>query len=232
MTVELFREDAYLRRCDAVVIAAGAEGIVLDRTVFYAEGGGQPGDRGVLETATGPIAIRDTKKAADGTLLHLPADPALLPALGAQVSAVIDWDYRYRHMRTHTCLHLLCSIVPYPVTGGSVGQEKGRLDFDTAEPLDGAQLEAELARLVAADLPVACRWITDEEMAANMELVRTMSVKPPMGSGRVRLVEIAETDLQPCGGTHLARTGEVGGLRIGKIESKGKHNRRVNVHLL
>lgn len=232
MTEELFREDAYLRRCEARVIAVGPSGIVLDRTVFYPEGGGQPGDRGLLETAAGiAIAIRDTRKGPEGTLFHVPADPTVLPAIGERLVAAIDWDYRHRHMRMHTCLHLLCALVPYPVTGGAIGQEKGRLDFDTGEPLEAASIDAALKALVAADLPVAHRWITDEEMAANMDLVRTMSVKPPMGSGRVRLIDIAATDLQPCGGTHLSHTGEIGDVRIGKIESKGKHNRRVNVHL-
>ena len=232
MTEELFRTDAYLKACDSKITSVNDGAIVLERTVFYPEGGGQPGDRGVLRLTDGAeIAIVDTRKDTDGSILHVPADGTLLPQTGASVHAEIDWDYRYRHMRTHTCLHLLCSLIPYPVTGGSISQDKGRLDFDMTDSVDKASLETELQRLIAEDHPVAFRWISDEEMSANMELVRTMSVAPPMGAGRVRLFEIDGVDLQPCGGTHLARTGEIGTMRIGKVEKKGRHNRRVNLHL-
>ena len=163
--------------------------------------------------------------------MHIPRGDAALPAAGDAVTAVIDWDYRYRHMRTHTCLHLLCALIPHDVTGGSISQDKGRLGFDMTETLDKAAVQEGLDRLISADEPVTYRWITDDEMVNNMELVRTMSVKPPTGQGKVRLVEVNGVDLQPCGGTHVARTAEIGAVRIGKVEKKGKHNRRVNVHL-
>jgi len=232
VTEELFRTDAYLKACDSKVTSVNDGAIVLERTVFYPEGGGQPGDRGVLRLADDTeIAIVDTRKGTDGSILHVAADGMVLPQPGTAVHAEIDWDYRYRHMRTHTCLHLLCSLIPYPVTGGSISQDKGRLDFDMTDKVDKAAIETELQRLIAEDHPVAFRWISDEEMSANMDLVRTMSVAPPTGAGKVRLVEIDSVDLQPCGGTHVARTGEIGTVRIGKVEKKGKHNRRVNLHL-
>jgi misacylated tRNA(Ala) deacylase len=232
MTIELFRQDAYLKTTDAAVVAASGDGIVLDRSVFYPEGGGQPGDRGSLLLADGrSINIIDTRKNTAGELLHIPAQGTTLPAATSVVTASIDWDYRYRHMRTHTCLHLLCALIPHPVTGGSISQEKGRLDFDMAETIDKAILEAALNALVAADHAVGYRWITDAEMHANMELVRTMSVKPPMDQDRVRLIDIAGVDLQPCGGTHVARTAEIGKVRIGKVEKKGKQNRRIAIHI-
>ena len=232
MTKELFRDDAYLRATDATIEATVDGAVVLNQTIFYPEGGGQPGDRGILHCANGEsITIVDTRKGANGSILHLPAEGAVLPPPATTVNAEVDWDYRYRHMRTHTCLHLLCSLVPYPVTGGSISQDKGRLDFDMTELIDKAAIESELQRLISEDHPVGFRWISDQEMSANMELVRTMSVAPPMGEGQVRLVEVDGVDLQPCGGTHVARTGEIGAVRIGKVEKKGKHNRRVNLHL-
>jgi misacylated tRNA(Ala) deacylase len=232
VTEELFRTEPYLKVCDSKVVSVSDATIVMDRTVFYPEGGGQPGDRGILRLADGAeIAIVDTRKGSDGSILHVAADGTVLPQPGIAVQAEIDWDYRYRHMRTHTCLHLLCSLIPYPVTGGSISQDKGRLDFDMTDSVDKAAIETELQRLIAEDHPVAFRWISDKEMSANMELVRTMSVAPPMGAGKVRLVEIDSVDLQPCGGTHVGRTGEIGTVRIGKVEKKGKHNRRVNLHL-
>lgn len=232
MTDELFRTDAYLKSCDATVVSVDDGSIVLDQTVFYPEGGGQPGDRGGLRWGSdGVCVITNTSKQDDGSIAHHCAADAALPAPGSTVSATIDWDFRYRHMRTHTCLHLLCSLIPFPVTGGSISQAKGRLDFDMTDGVDKARLEADLKRLIAEDHPVSHRWITDEEMRANMDLVRTMSVTPPLGQGRVRLIDVEGTDLQPCGGTHVARTGEIGDVRIGKVEKKGKHNRRVNLHL-
>lgn len=233
MTEELFRDDAYLRECTAQVVRVDEGGVVLDRTVFYPEGGGQPGDRGTLIGADGrQWSVGDSGKAADGSILHVLTTDGSPPAVGAAVTARIDWDYRYRHMRTHTCLHLLCSLVPHDVTGGSMNQDKGRLDFDMAETVDKPALESALNALIAADHPVAYRWISDEEMRANMALVRTMSVQPPLGQGRVRLVDVADVDLQPCGGTHVARTGEIGAVRLGKVEKKGRQNRRINVHLV
>ena len=232
MTVEIFQDDAYARTTEAQILAVSDDGIVLDQTVFYPEGGGQPGDRGsIILGDDSAITIVDTHKNQAGTLLHIPAAGQSMPAVNDRVTASIDWDYRYRHMRTHTCLHLLCALIPYDVTGGSISQAKGRLDFDMSDPLDKEAVQQALPQLIADDRSVAYRWITDEEMENNMDLVRTMSVKPPMGQDRVRLVEIGGVDLHPCGGTHVARTGEIGEVRIGKVEKKGKHNRRVNIHL-
>ncbi len=236
MTVELFTEDAYARTCEATVTAVTAvtavdgRGVVLDRTVFYARGGGQPGDTGRLTTADGRrVPIVDTVRDG-GDLLHLPADGAPALTVGEAVTAEIDWDRRYRHMRMHSCLHLLCSVVEGGVTGGALGADKGRLDFDLPDTsLDKDHITAELNRLVAENHPLSAQWITDAEMAAQPDLIRTMSVKPPSGAGRVRLMQVGGVDLQPCGGTHVAASGEIGRVRVGKIENKGKHNRRINV---
>ena len=232
MTEELFREESYLKTCEAEVVAANADGIELDRTVFYAAGGGQPGDTGTLKTASGmEISIADTiKDKGTGAILHIPTEdaPALQP--GDAVSATIDWGRRHRHMRMHTCLHLLCGLVEGGVTGGSVGADKSRLDFDIPGDVpDKADLTVRLNALIAEDHPLAVRWISDADLAAEPDLVRTMSVKPPTGSGRVRLIDVEGVDLQPCGGTHVKSTGEIGRVRISKIENKGKRNRRINV---
>lgn len=231
MTEEIFRADHYARRCEAVVAAVDARGIQLDRTVFYPMGGGQPGDVGTLSLpGGGTVRIADTRKGeSPGAILHLPAPDQRLPQAGDKVAAEIDWARRYRLMRMHTCLHLLCAVVPAGVTGGQVGDGKGRLDFDTQEALDKDQIAERLNAFIRGDHSVSVRWITDEELAAQPELVRTMSVKPPVGQGRVRLLEVAGVDLQPCGGTHVARTGEIGAVLVTKIESKGKRNRRVNL---
>ena len=238
MTEELFRGDAYLSACEATVLRAGPEGIVLDRTVFYPEGGGQPGDTGVLTLpGGGAVAIADTRKdRASGEHRHVPAEGAALPAVGDTVTCAIDWDRRYRHMRVHTAMHLMCAVIDGAVTGGQVGDGKGRLDFDLPDTaLDKAAIGAALNDLIAADLPVGAEWIGDDELAARPDLVRTLSVKPPMGAGSVRLLRIGDAantvDLQPCGGTHVARTGEIGPVAIGKIENKGRRNRRVNLRL-
>lgn len=234
MTEELFREDSYLQSCEAEVVASGPEGIELDRTVFYPEGGGQPGDSGLLRLADGSeVAIADTRKgAAPGSILHIPAAGAPALAPGSRVTAAVDWPRRHRHMRMHTCLHLLCSLVVGEVTGGQVGEAKSRLDFNLPDgPPDKAWLEAELNRLVGENHPVAPRWIEEAELDANPQLVRTMSVQPPRGGGRVRLLEIEGVDLQPCGGTHVAATGEIGRVEVGKIENKGRQNRRINLRL-
>jgi misacylated tRNA(Ala) deacylase len=235
-TVPLFREDAYLRDCEAEVLAVNERGgIVLDRTVFYATSGGQPGDTGRLLVGDGEIAIGATIYGGDKTdLVHVPATEIALPGPGAPVRAEIDWERRHRHMRMHTALHLLCSLVPFPVTGGSIGADESRLDFDItdADAVDKDELTERLATLVAADHPVATRWISDEELADNPGLVRTMSVKPPVGSGRVRLVAIGadgSVDLQPCGGTHVRSTGEIGGIAVTKIEKKSRQNRRIRI---
>ena len=233
MTEELFREDSYLETCAARVVSAGAGGIVLDRTVFYPEGGGQPGDTGRLRAADGrEVAIADTRKGADGPL-HIPAEGAPALAPGEEVTAEIDWARRYLHMRVHTALHVLSSLVEGAVTGGAVGAGKGRLDFDIpGERPDKQALTDALAAAVAADHPVSVSWITDEELAANPELVRTMSVAPPAGTGRVRTIRVGEAvDFQACGGTHLASTGEIGRVSVAKIENKGRRNRRVSIAL-
>lgn len=230
MTELLFRDDAYLRSCEARIIAVEADGIQLDRTVFYPQGGGQPGDTGLLRLADGrTVPIVDTRK-GDGpdAVLHIPAPGAAIPAPGDAATAEIDWERRYRLMRMHTCLHLLCAAVPGAVTGGQIADGKGRLDFDVpGSALDKDAITRRLNELIAADHPATPRWISDEEMITRPELVRTMSVKPPMGQGRVRLLDIAGVDLQPCGGTHLRRTGEIGRVEVVKIENKGKQNRRV-----
>lgn len=228
----LFQEDAYLKSCEATVVAADATGIKLDRTVFYPLGGGQPGDSGRLVLADGgSIEIVDTRK-GDSHLevIHTPAPGSAWPAVGSRVVAELDWERRYRHMRMHSCLHLLCAVVEGDVTGGQIGDGKGRLDFNLPDTtLDKDRIAAELNRLIDGDHPVVARWISDQGLAAAPELVRTMSVKPPMGFGRVRLLDIAGVDLQPCGGTHIRRTSEIGPIAVGKIESKGKQNRRINL---
>ncbi len=230
MTELLFRDDAYLRQCEARVIGVDERGIRLDRTVFYPQGGGQIGDAGVLRLADGRvITIIDTRKgeAAD-EVLHIVAQGTPVPSPGDVVTAEIDWPRRYRLMRMHSCLHLLCAVVPGAVTGGQISDGRGRLDFDVpGDALDKDHITRRLNELVADYHPATPRWISDEELASRPELVRTMSVKPPMGQGRVRLLDIEGIDLQPCGGTHVRRTGEIGRVEVVKIENKGKQNRRV-----
>lgn len=240
-TQALFREDAYLTRCDATVAAVTPDGILLDKTVFYPLGGGQAGDAGALTLGDGsPIAIADTRKAkfegaSPDDALHVPApgQEAQLARLqpGASVVAEIDWARRYRHMRLHTATHLLCAVLPYPVDGCSITADYARIDLVTSEPIERAFVETRLAELVGGGHRVSTEWITDEEMAARPELVRTMSVKPPVGFGRVRLVRIDEIDLQPCGGTHVGNTSEIGLLRVTKIEKKTARTRRLVMEL-
>jgi len=231
----LFREDSYLKSCDARVIGLTDQGgIVLDRTVFYATSGGQPGDTGVLTTVAGVIPIEAAVyiDSAKSEIAHVPAAGAPALKAGDTVTATIDWDKRYARMRMHTALHLLSAVLPYAVTGGSVGDTESRLDFDIPEAgLDKDTITAKVAEMIASNAPVNSRWITDAELDANPGLVKTMSVKPPMGTGRVRLIEIAGLDLQPCGGTHVRTTGEIGAVRVTQIEKKGKQNRRVRLAL-
>ncbi len=239
MTEQLYRTDAYLRTCEAKVLDVDERGgIVLDRTTFYAAAGGQPGDRGSLRFAAGecPIATAVYDNTDKSRIVHVASEGAPRPAPGETVTAELDWNLRHRHMRMHTALHLLCSLLPFPVTGGQIGADESRLDFDIedASAVDKDKLTAGLNALVAANHPVTERWITDTELEANPELVRTMSVKPPMGTGRVRLVLIGDNgsiDMQPCGGTHVRATGEIGQLAVSKIEKKGKINRRFRVIL-
>jgi misacylated tRNA(Ala) deacylase len=237
----LFRDDSYLKQCEARVVAVTEQGgIVLDRTVFYATSGGQHGDTGTLTTVDGrniPIATAVYTDAAKSEIAHIPAGsaptpgaPALKP--GDAVTAAIDWDRRHARMRMHTALHLLSAALPYAVTGGSVGESESRLDFDIPEAgLDKDAVTAKVNEMIALNAAVTSRWISDEELDANPGLVKTMSVKPPMGTGRVRLIEIAGLDLQPCGGTHVRNLGEIGGVRVTQIEKKGKQNRRVRLAL-
>lgn len=230
MTEELFREDAYLKGCEAEVTGIDDGALILDRTIFYPLGGGQPGDTGTLSWDGGTVDIVDTRYGESG-IRHIAAEGAALPGAGTAVKLAIDWDRRYRHMRMHTGLHLLGSVLKFGVTGGNIGAEKSRLDFDMEDPVDKAAVTDALKPLVEADHPISCRWISDEELDRQPELVRTMSVKPPRGAGRIRLLEIEGIDLQPCGGTHLKSTGEVGAIRVSKVEKKGRHNRRVSIVL-
>jgi len=234
---ELLFRDAYLREAAAKVVGHTPEGgLILDASLFYANSGGQPGDSGWLDWDGGSARIATAVKGEGGAIVLVPEAPEALPGPGTEVRQRLDWDRRYRHMRVHTALHLLSVVIPLPVTGGQIGAERGRLDFDMPEPpADLAAIEAALNDLVARDLSVTDDWITDAELEANPGLVKTMSVRPPMGQGRVRLVRIGQgadqIDLQPCGGTHVARTGEIGRLRLGKIEKKGRQNRRVSLEL-
>jgi misacylated tRNA(Ala) deacylase len=233
----LFRDDSYLKQCDARVVAITEQGgIVLDRTVFYANSGGQPGDTGDLTAPDGTaIAIANAvyTDTAKTEIAHIPAAGSSSVKPGDKVTAAIDWDRRYARMRMHTALHLLSAVLPYAVTGGSVGESESRLDFDIAESgLDKDAITAKVNEMIATNAAVLSRWISDEELAANPGLVKNMSVKPPMGTGRVRLIEIANLDLQPCGGTHVRSVAEIGAVRVTQIEKKGKLNRRVRLALV
>jgi misacylated tRNA(Ala) deacylase len=236
MTEPLFLTDPYRKTAAGRVTGlTGEGGIRLDRSIFYAQGGGQPGDSGTLEWAGGRIEIATAVKDGDGIVL-IPAEHGPLPPDGAEVEQRLHWERRFGHMRIHTALHLLSVVLPLPVTGGAISAEKGRLDFDMPDaPADREILEGQLNALVTRDLAVGEMWITEAQLDANPGLVKTLSVKPPRGAGQVRLVRIgpadAPVDLQPCGGTHVARTGEIGPLKIGKIEKKGRQNRRVTIHL-
>jgi misacylated tRNA(Ala) deacylase len=232
MTERVFLDEPARRSLTAVVVASDPSGIILDRTVFYARGGGQPGDTGVLRWDGGETAIADTVKGEGTAILHLPAPGSVLPPVGASVEAMLDWARRHAHMRMHTTLHLLCSLIKgAAVTGGSVGADKSRLDFDLPASPDKADIEARLNALIQADHPLAIEWVDESVLDTNPGLVRTMSVQPPRGTGRLRLIRIGggdePVDLQPCGGTHVARTGEIGAIRVVKIENKGKQNRRI-----
>jgi misacylated tRNA(Ala) deacylase len=236
VTALLFRDDAYLTTADCRVIGHTPEGgLIVDRSIFYATGGGQPGDSGMLEWCGTRMPIATALKVEGGIAL-IPAEPMPMPTIGAPARQLIDWGRRHRHMRVHTALHLLSVVIPLPVTGGQIAADKGRLDFDMPEPPgDVAAVEEALNSLIARDLTVSDQWITDEDLLANPGLVKTMSVRPPTGQGQVRLVRISDgdtlVDLQPCGGTHVRRTGEIGRVEIGKIENKGRQNRRVTITL-
>lgn len=232
MTTFLFRDDAYLTSTPAVVTAVGDAGVALDQTIFYATSGGQPGDSGRIVRGDGTVLAVTGAIHPDGdksAIVHQLAPDAPELQVGEAVTLELDWARRLKLMRMHTALHLVTVVLPYPITGAAVGEDKGRVDFNLPAVPDAAEVEAQLNELVARDLPVTTEWITDEELAANPGLVKSMNVKPPMGMGRVRLVRIGDVDLQPCGGTHVRSTGEIGPLKIGKIEKKGAINRRISV---
>lgn len=234
MSVELFREDAYLKQCSATVTSVGENYFTTDQTVFYAQGGGQPGDTGWLTRSDdSSVTICDTRRNRETNELRHYIEAAVFPDIGETVKLAIDWDRRYRIMRLHSCMHMLCAVIPAPVTGGSIRDDgSARLDFDLPDPPDKQTIEQSLNQLTTDDHPMSIQWISDEEMEAQPDLIRTMSVKPPMGQGRVRLVQFSEIDLQPCGGTHVANAREIGAVRVVKIEKKGKLNRRITIALV
>jgi misacylated tRNA(Ala) deacylase len=235
MTELLFRDDAYMKSCDGTIAAINERGgVLLDRTVFYAMAGGQPGDSGTLEVEGVSIPIATAIYDETKNIVHVPASPVEPLPAGAPARLTLDWDNRYRNMRAHTLMHLLCATVPHPVTGGAITEDGGRIDFDIPDGQipDKQELAETINRLIAEDHPVSFRWISDDEMAANPQLIRTMSVKPPMGTGKVRLVLIGKdgsVDMQPCGGTHLHSTGPIGRITVAKIENKGRMNRRIRL---
>jgi len=237
MTRPLFREDAYLQESMAVVTGiTPAGGVILDQSLFYPQGGGQPGDLGRVEWDGGAFDLENTIKGEGAEIVLLPQEGNAVPPVGATVRSTLDWERRYRHMRIHTALHLLSVVIPLPVTGGAISTEKGRLDFNMPEAIEDKEgLSHRLNDIAGRNLAITEDWISDAELAANPDLVKTMSVKPPMGAGRVRLIRIGagsdQVDLQPCGGTHVKNTSEIGPMRIGKVEKKGKLNRRVSLHL-
>ncbi|TVR07892.1 MAG: alanyl-tRNA editing protein [Salinarimonadaceae bacterium] len=235
MTRPLYREDPYLTECGATIVAADQRGYVLDASVFYPQGGGQPGDAGTLVSEDGAeTSVISAAYGEDRTqIVHIPADGAAVLAPGSRVIARLDWRLRHLRMRIHTALHLLSVVLPFPVTGGAIGDGEGRLDFDIQDSgLDKVELTEKLNALVARDASVLERWITDDELDSNPALVKTMSVQPPRGSGRIRLIEIDGIDLQPCGGTHVRSTGEIGRVAITDIQKKGRQNRRVRIALV
>ncbi len=230
MTKELFREDSYLKSCTASITLADNNTVCVDQTIFYPLGGGQPGDTGTMVWEAGSARIVDTRNSPEG-IRHVVEDGASVPTAGTPVELTLDWERRYIHMRMHTAMHLLGSILQYGVTGGNISTEKSRLDFDMEDTVDKDAVAAKLRDLISADHAVTCRWVSEAELDDKPGLVRTMSVQPPRGRGDIRLLDIDGVDLQPCGGTHVASTSEVGAVRIGKVEKKGRRNRRVNIHL-
>ncbi len=232
MVEELFRQDAYLKEAEATVTALEERGVRLDRSIFYPTGGGQPGDTGSLRWDGGEARIVDAVKADGADVLHVLPPDAPRPAVGTKLHATLDWDRRLLHMRMHTALHVMSAVIKGNVTGGQVGADKSRLDFNLSGEVPAKEwVTEEINKLIALDRPVTPQWITDEELSARPELVKTMSVRPPMGAGRVRLLAIEGIDLQACGGTHVARTGEIGRVECIKIENKGKMNRRFVIAL-
>jgi misacylated tRNA(Ala) deacylase len=232
MVEELFRQDAYIKEADATVTAVEERGVRLDRSIFYPTGGGQPGDTGLLRWDGGEARIVDSIKADGGDVLHVLAPDAPRPEVGTTVHTVLDWERRHLHMRMHTALHVMSAVIKGNVTGGQVGADKSRLDFNLEGEVPTKEwVTEEVNRLIALDRPVTQQWVTDEELTSRPELVKTMSVRPPMGAGRVRLLSIEGVDLQACGGTHVARSGEIGRVECIKVENKGKMNRRFIIAL-
>ena len=236
MTIPLYLKDSYIKSCVGEVTEINEDkSIVLNQSIFYPTSGGQPGDRGALLFGSAECEIITTHKGENGKIILVPANHDYVPKLGDNVEQVINWETRYKHMRVHSALHLLSVVIPLPVTGGSITDEKGRLDFNMPDALSNKEeLESHLNELISGQYKITQSWITDEELLAQPGLVKTMSVQPPIGSGKVRLVRIGsddnQIDLQPCGGTHVANTSEIGSMRFGKIEKKGKQNRRINIH--
>lgn len=232
MVEELFRQDAYLKQADATVTAVEDRGVRLDRSIFYPTGGGQPGDTGLLRWDGGEARIADTVKADGNDVLLVLSPDAPKPAVGAQVRCELDWERRYKHMRMHTALHVMSAVIKGNVTGGQVNADKSRLDFNLEGEVPSKEwVTEEINRILSVDHPVVPQWVTDEELTSRPELVKTMSVRPPMGQGRVRLLSIEGVDLQACGGTHVARTAEIGRVECIKVENKGKMNRRFIIAL-
>ena len=232
MVEELFRQDAYIKETDATVTTVEERGVRLDRSIFYPTGGGQPGDTGLLRWDGGEARVVDTVKADGGDVLHVLAPDAPRPAVGTKVHATLDWERRHLHMRMHTALHVMSAVIKGNVTGGQVGADKSRLDFNLEGEVPTKEwVTEEVNKLIALDRPVTQQWVTDEELTSRPELVKTMSVRPPMGAGRVRLLSIEGVDLQACGGTHVARSGEIGRVECIKVENKGKMNRRFIIAL-
>lgn len=235
MTEILFRDDAYLKTCDSKVTGINERGgILLDRTCFYATSGGQPGDTGTLQRADGstiPVAATVTGETKD-EIVHVPGNGSAMPGIGEPLFLTIDWPRRYKLMRMHTACHLLSVVCPFPITSASVGEEESRIDFDMEETIDKAEVSAKLMELVDTSHPIFSQWISEDDLDANPGLVKSKNVRPPRGAGRIRLVCIGEgssVDSQPCGGTHVAETGEVGAVHVGKIEKKGRENRRFRI---
>jgi len=228
----LYQDDAYQLECDARVTGHTAEGITLDRSVFYPTGGGQPGDRGWLEWNGGKrLVISSAINGEAGAVVHLAESAREWPQVGQSIRAHLDWDLRFRHMRMHTCMHLLGIVLPFGVTGGNISAQRSRLDFDMEETVDKDEATLKLNELIAADYPVSSQWISGEELWRQPELIRTLSVAPPRNASSIRLLQIGDLDLQPCGGTHVRRTGEIGRAEVVKVEKKGRRNRRVYVEL-
>ena len=235
MTERIFLNDSYIKDCSATLIHVDELGVKFDRTVFYPTGGGQPGDQGAIITENRvKIPIIDTINSKNsGDIIHILGKISATLIVGQKFQMEIDWARRYKLMRMHTCMHLLSSIIPYPVSGGKIGEEKSHLDFNIRDfKLDKTYISSKLNELIDSDYTVSSEWITEEELKSQPHLIKTMTVRPPRGSGRVRLIRVNKHDLQPCGGTHVQRTGEIGPVAVKNIQNKGSQNRRINITFL